>query len=86
MGKKEEKFGDVEWIDPDSGSVVHGETLSAKIQDRVPGVRGHRIKFHPMIEGRRPTDDTTVHAFFMNDSDGQPFVGIREVPTLPETN
>lgn len=86
MGTGAENLGDVEWIDPVSGLVVHDDTLSAEIHNQVPGVVGDKISFRPLVEGRRLIDDMPVHAFFMHDSNGQPFVGIREVPTPPETD
>lgn len=87
MGNEAERLdGGIEWINPDSGLVVPGETLSARFHDRVPGVFGHRLGFKPLFEGRRLIDGRPVHGFFMNDSDGRPIVGIREVPTPPETD
>ncbi|MEK7095669.1 MAG: hypothetical protein AAB896_00030 [Patescibacteria group bacterium] len=80
-----EKFDDVEWIDPISGLAVRGDTLSAEIHNQVPGVVGEKISFHPLIEEYR-LDGTPVHAFFMHDSDGQPLVGMREIPTRPDAD
>lgn len=83
MGSTAENFGDIEWIDPVSHLPVHDDTLSAEIHNQVPGVLGNKISFRPLIEGRR-SDGTPVHAFFMHDPNGQPLVGIREVPKRSE--
>ena len=65
--------------------MVHGDTLRAEIHNQIPGVVGNNISFRPLIEGHR-LDGTPVHAFFMHDSNGQPFVGMREIPTRSDTD
>ncbi len=84
MGTGEEHLGGVEWTDPASGLVFHDDTLSAEFHNQIPGVVGSKIAFGHLIEGRRINDGTLVHAFFMHDSNGQPLVGMREIPTPPE--
>lgn len=85
MGIGAEDLGGIEWTDPVSGSVIGGDTLSAETHNQIPGVVGKKISFHPLIEGHR-LDGTPVYAFFMHGSDGQPLVGLHEIPMRPGTD
>ncbi len=86
MGTGAENLGDFVWTDPVSRLPVRDGSLSAGIENETPGVRGDKLGFGPLIEGHRISNGMPVQAFFMNDPEGQPFVGIREVPTPPGTD
>ena len=85
MGTGAENFGDIEWTDPISGLPVRDGSLEAKIHNQVPGVVGRKIAFSPLVEGSRE-DGTSVYAFFMHDSNGQPLVGMHEIPIRLDTD